>query len=122
MPKKVMIVSDSNREQNMLRMMLNDTSYLVEACCRNGIEAIEQYDTVNPDVVVMDFMMSDMDGITAARSLLHNHSDANIVMMFESVSPCSSREIFDIGVKHYIVKPFDRARILGVLDRIFKYK
>ena len=81
MAKKIMIVDDSHIAQLQLEKILSDTDYEVAACCQSGEEALETYETVQPDLVTMDILMPGMDGLETARLLLQRHPDARIIMI-----------------------------------------
>ena len=65
MKKRIMIVDDSRLVRVQLEDVLQGTDYEAVAYCRSGEDAIEQYGTVQPDLVTMDIIMKGMDGLDA---------------------------------------------------------
>ena len=67
-PIKVMIVDDTAHVRRMLRNMLELDGFVVSGEAGSGPEAVEAVEAANPDVVVVDYKMPDVDGLeTAAR-------------------------------------------------------
>ena len=77
---KVLIVDDTDHVRNMLADMLELDGFEVVGQAQSGREAIDLRDEVRPDVVVMDYRMEDIDGLTAAREIrLTNPTQAIIL-------------------------------------------
>jgi CheY-like chemotaxis protein len=65
---KVMVVDDTDHVRRMLRNMLELDGFVVVGEAGNGLQAVERVDGANPDVVVIDYKMPELDGLeTAAR-------------------------------------------------------
>ena len=64
MPKKVLVVDDSALMRKVLREVLTDAGFQVEAA-RSGMEGVDLAQQFLPDVVTMDINMPEMDGLTA---------------------------------------------------------
>ena len=87
-PVRVMVVDDSSSTRTMLREALalgGDIDVVGEA--GGGREAISMASECSPDVVLMDVRMPDMDGVTAARSLLNEHPEMKVVALTWSDDP-----------------------------------
>ncbi len=77
---KVLIVDDNKKVREMLGMWLHDL--VDEICeCADGAEALEAYTSFLPDLVLMDWEMKRMDGITATQQIVSNFPKARIVMI-----------------------------------------
>lgn len=66
--KKILIVDDERDYLNLMRLRLQSNKYEV-ITARNGIEALEKIDACKPDVVLLDILMPDMDGITVLKKI-----------------------------------------------------
>ena len=119
MSKKIMVVDDSRIAQLQLQEVLSGTDYEVVACCQNGEDALNLYDKVQPDLVTMDIVMPDMDGLDTARLLLQAHPQAQILMVSSLAYDDTINEANRIGAKGFVYKPFDRDQILQALDKVF---
>ena len=117
MSKRVMVVDDSRLVRVQLEDVLKGTEYEVAAYCRSGEEAIEQYASVQPDLVTMDIIMRGMDGLDAAEIILKNHPEARIVM----ISSLAYGDTFDraraIGARGFVEKPFHREQLVSVFEQ-----
>ncbi len=119
MAKKIMIVDDSRIAQLQLEKILSDTDYEVVACCQNGEEALETYETIHPDLVTMDILMPGMDGLETARLLLQRHPDARIVMISSLAYDDTIDEAKHIGALGFVYKPFDGDQVLLSINNAF---
>lgn len=116
MSKKIMVVDDSRMAQLQLQKILDDTDYQVAACCQSGEDALRMYDEVKPDLVTMDILMPGMDGLEAARLLLQEHPDANVLMVSSLAYDDTINEANSIGTKGFVYKPFDRDQLLPAIQ------
>lgn len=69
MPVRILIVDDTDHVRDMLAQMLELDGFDVAGSARRGAEAIELVPTCKADIVIMDYKMPDMDGITATRRI-----------------------------------------------------
>lgn len=113
MGKKVLIVDDEKAIVEVLRTILTKEGYEVYSAL-GGMLCIECVRDVNPDIIILDVMMPDLDGwevlrILKGRGLL----DKTKVLMLTVVQE-PKEEDADLGqyVMDYIIKPFDRANLI----------
>ena len=102
---RVMVVDDSSSTRTMLREALalgGGIEVVGEA--GDGREAISVAAECRPDVVLMDVRMPDMDGVTAARSLLDEYPDVKVVALTWSDDPSTVRDMLTAGAIGYVVK------------------
>lgn len=119
MPHKVLVVDDAMFMRAMIRdILVNSGAYEVVGEAANGGEAVEQYKAVRPDLVTMDIVMPQMDGIEATRELLKVDSKAKIVMCSALGQEALVIESIAAGAKDFIVKPFSAEKVLKVLDSV----
>ncbi len=81
MSKKILIVDDSSIMRKLLRKTIETEGHLIVGEAKSGIEAIELYKTLKPDLVTMDITMRGMDGFTAAREILDFDNKAIILFL-----------------------------------------
>ena len=113
---RVLIVDDAAFMRNMLSQMLSGTH---EVCgeASNGLEAIKKYQELHPDIVTMDITMPDMQGIDAVREILVIDPKAKILMCSAMGQRHMVLEAMKSGAKDFIVKPFQKERILDAISR-----
>ena len=118
MEKRIMVVDDSRMVKLRMENLLVGSDYQIAAYCRSGEEAVEQYGQVLPDVVTMDIIMPGMDGLETAQAILEEHPEAKIIMVSSLAYDDTFEEAKAIGAKGFIDKPFEREKLLELLDQV----
>ena len=79
---RLLLVDDQRLMRDGLRTILElEPDLRVVAEAENGLQAIQKYQEEQPDVVLMDIRMPEMDGVEATRQLINNHDDALIIIL-----------------------------------------
>jgi len=86
-----------------------------EAC--NGQEAVDQYRELNPDVVTLDLVMPEYDGLHALRGIKQFDPQAKVVVVSALEQRGILKEAFKAGATDFLGKPFDRQVLLETLQR-----
>lgn len=119
MPHKVLVVDDAMFMRAMIRdILVNSGAYEVVGEAANGQEAVDQYKSLSPDLVTMDIVMPQMDGIEATREILKQSPKARVVMCSALGQEALVIESIAAGAKDFIVKPFSAEKVLKVLDSV----
>ncbi len=118
--KRVLIVDDSIAIARQLQNIVEaseDFEFIGHA--GNGLEAIKRYRSESPDVVLMDLVMPEMDGLTAIRTIVGIDKDAKIVVV-SSVAGVSEKvaEALKFGAKSVLAKPFEADKVLETLRSV----
>ncbi|MEA4906642.1 MAG: response regulator [Chloroflexi bacterium] len=114
---KILIVDDAEFLRVRISKMLTADGYeVVEA--ENGARAIETYKSASPDVVLMDITMPEMDGLTALKEIRAIDPKAQIVMLTALGQESVVLEAIKSGARDFIVKPFERERVLGAINKL----
>lgn len=111
----VLLCDDTMFTRMMITGVIADSGFLVVGQAENGQEAVEQYERLRPDVVVLDVVMPDMSGFDAARAIRRIDPDASIVMCSAMGPERLMEEALAAGARGWIVKPFTRSRVLDAL-------
>jgi len=98
------------------KMLVGDGYEVIEA--ENGLLALNAYKAQKPDVVLMDITMPEMDGLTALREILAVDSGAKVIMLTALGQESVVLEAIKSGAKDFIVKPFERDRVVGALQKL----
>ncbi len=101
---RVLITEDDYLVSETIRGMLEEGGYTVVGVATDGREAIEMTQAVQPDVVLMDLGMPDMDGIQATQ-YLQDHSPTPVVALTAYETPEMVERASAAGVGAYLVKP-----------------
>lgn len=114
-----LIVDDAAVMRIRLRDIL-ESRYKVVAEASNGQEALDLYESYQPDFVTLDITMPQLNGIEALEKLIQRFPDARVVI----VSAVGQKQIvfqaISKGARDFIIKPFDPARVLMSIDRLFE--
>ena len=117
---KILVVDDEALLVKGIRFNLMNEGYEV-ITGSNGLEAVQKVQSQNPDLVVLDVMMPEMDGLTACTKI-REFSDVPIIMLTAKTDDMDKLIGFDMGVDDYMTKPFNilelKARIRALLRRV----
>jgi CheY-like chemotaxis protein len=98
MDVRVMVVDDTDHVLNMLVDMLELDGFDVVGKASSGHQAIELAKSTEPDVIVMDYKMPGMDGLTAARSIKEGRPEQPIIIYTAYLDPTLEVEAKEAGV------------------------
>ncbi len=118
--KKVLLVDDSIATAKQLEKIVEVTEgYEVAGHALNGIEGIKMFMSIRPDVVFMDIVMPEMDGLQAIRSIKNLDKEAKIVVI-SSAGGVGDKvtEALKFGAINVIPKPFEPEKVKELLDSL----
>lgn len=116
--KKVLIVDDAAFMRLSLKNILEKNGYIVVGEAGNGIDGIDQYKSLQPDLVTMDITMPIKDGIAALKEIREFDAQAKIVMISAMGQESMVREAVINGARTFIVKPFKEDFVIETLAKI----
>ena len=119
MAMTALIVDDERLAREELKYLLDSAGGVeVIAQGQNGIEAVDLIRTHHPDVVFLDVQMPGLDGFAVLKKLLErDHADRMPQIIFATAFDQYAVRAFDVNAIDYLLKPFDRARVLQALER-----
>lgn len=116
---KILIVDDEKNLLDSLERILQDgDNQIVKAS--NGKEAVKMVKKENPQVVVMDIQMPEMDGLSAFKEIKKISPKQMVIMMTGSGTTDTAIEAMKLGAYDYVAKPFDIPKIIGVVQAAIK--
>jgi DNA-binding response OmpR family regulator len=120
MPPTVLVVDDERNIVQLVRLYLSKEGFQVESA-GSGAEAIEKVRTLRPDLVVLDLMLPEIDGLEVCRRL-RREGDVPIIMLTARGDDVDRIVGLELGADDYVVKPFNPrelvARVKAVLRRL----
>ncbi len=109
---KVLIVEDDRKLQSFIARALNEEGYVTDIC-RTGREALEQLGQITYDLVVLDWMLPEGDGLSVCRSLRERGSRVPVLMLTARDDVGEKVLALDAGADDYVTKPFHLAEFLA---------
>ncbi len=116
--KKILIVDDSQQIRKSLRDILEKYPYDIVGEAGNGLEAINMYKSLTPDIVLLDIIMPQLGGIETLRILKSLNKEVKVIMVSALDSLDRVQECMQIGSNHYILKPFDEKKVIEIIKRV----
>ncbi|MBK9306804.1 MAG: response regulator [Nitrospira sp.] len=114
----VLVVDDQDQVRQLIRETLEQTGYEVEEA-RDGKEGVERYRTKPVDLVIMDILMPDQDGLEGIMVLRREFPDARVIAMTGGSDAIGFGNVLDIatmlGVRRTLQKPFDLKVLLDTV-------
>ncbi len=115
----ILIVDDAEFMRLRISKMLTAEGFnVVEA--ENGLRAIERYQEVHPDLVLMDITMPEMDGLSALKHIRSVDAKARVIMLTALGQESVVLEAIKSGARDFVVKPFERDRVLNAINKLLK--
>jgi two-component system chemotaxis response regulator CheY len=118
MSKRVLIVDDAIFMRNMIRDIFASGGFTVVGEAANGLEAVEKYKDLKPDLTTMDIVMPFKSGIEATREIVKFDGNALIVMCSALGQESLVMEAIEAGASDFIVKPFKAEDVLAVVKKV----
>jgi len=118
----ILIVDDEEDILELLSYNLKKEGYTI-ATCQSGQEALERYQEIDPDLIVLDIMMPGIDGIEVCQKIRSNPDNQNILIAFLTARVESFTQVaaLDAGGDDYITKPVKpnvfKSKIKSILRR-----
>jgi two-component system chemotaxis response regulator CheY len=121
MAKNILICDDAAFMRMMIKDILTKNGYTVAGEAENGAKAVEKYNELKPDLVLMDITMPEMDGINALKKIKEKDPSASVIMCSAMGQQAMVIESIQAGAKDFIVKPFKAERLGKTLLRLQEF-
>lgn len=117
MSRTLLICDDALFMRKLINQVMTSGGFEVVGEAEDGSEAVDKYQTLKPDLVTMDLMMPQMNGIDAVREIMKLDSTACIIMCSSVGQEALVTEAMEAGARGYLVKPFQPPQLLAVAER-----
>lgn len=114
---RILVADDASFMRQMIREIVEAEGFEVCGEASDGIEAIEEYRRLHPDIVTMDIVMPRKSGIDAVRGIVEIDSTACIVMCSALGQEALVDEAMQAGAKDFIVKPFKPECVIDTIQK-----
>lgn len=118
--RQVLIADDDDVMRELLVLNLEAQGHAVAAAA-DGREAFDLARWITPDLVILDVMMPDVDGITVLQQLRDDPDlcELPVVLLTARATDADVWEGWRSGADYYITKPFEMAELLRFVDHLF---
>ncbi len=113
----ILVVDDAAFMRLMIKDMLAEAGHTVVGEAVNGLDAIEKYRKLKPDLVTMDITMPDMEGVDALKEIRRIDPRAVVIMCSAMGQKQMIVEAIKSGAKDFIVKPLQTARVIEAISK-----
>jgi len=114
----VLVCDDASFMRTMITDILTEAGFEIVGEAKNGVQAVEKYNELKPDLVTMDVVMPDKNGIDAVRDIIKSDPTAKILMCSAMGQQALMADAIQAGAKDFVVKPFEPSRVLEAMNRI----
>jgi DNA-binding NarL/FixJ family response regulator len=119
MQKTILIAEDHEISRIALRLSLTGSgSVAVVGEAKDGLEVIEQYEKLKPDIVLMDIKMPRLDGISATQQIKNKDPQSRIIMITSNDSDARMVEALKVGADAYCFKEVTQDELLKVVNNV----
>ena len=115
---KILLVDDAAFMRKVIKDTLSKAGYTDLHEAVDGADAVEKYNSLKPDLVLMDITMPNMDGLEALKAIRAADANANVVMCSAMGQETMVIDAIRSGAKDFIVKPFKPERVLKTVTSI----
>jgi two-component system chemotaxis response regulator CheY len=116
--KRVLIADDASFMRQMIRDIIEPEGYEVIGEASDGVEVVDKFRKLRPDLTMMDIVMPKRSGIDAVRAIKAEDPNAVVVMCSALGQETLVMEAIQAGAKDFIVKPFKPDAVVQTLAKI----
>ena len=118
--RKILIIDDERDLLDLFKKLLEQQSTPV-FCASNGPDGILLNKQKNPDLIILDMHMPEMDGIETLRNIRKTDEKVIVVILTGYACPDTIRDAVDLNVSEYLSKPFGNSELLNVIGKAFGF-
>ncbi len=118
MSRTVMIVDDALFMRNILRGIVTEKGYVVAAEAASGIEAMKKLHTIHPDIILLDIILPDSNGLDLLQSIAAACPQSKVVVCSSIGQEQVVQKAMELGAKAFIRKPVTPERVVEVLESL----
>ena len=118
--KNVLIVDDSKFMRILLQKILTKHCFTIIGEAEDGEQAVQQYSKLRPDLVTMDIIMPNMDGLEASKQILQYDPDAKIIVVTALGQEQLIMDAIKLGVKEFVIKPFNETQVVNAVTTVIQ--
>lgn len=113
---KILVIDDEPELLDLMKDLLEEEKYQV-FCASNGSEGILLNEQKNPDLILLDLRMPEMDGIETLRNIRKTDDKVLVVVLTGYGCPDTIRDAADLNVSEYLSKPFENEDLVSIISK-----
>lgn len=114
---KILIVDDSKTSRKILRGILEESGYIIVGEASNGQEAIDTFQSLEPNLITLDITMPIKNGVEALKEIKAIAPELKIVMVSAAGQKDKIMDAIKAGASDFIQKPYEREVILSAVKK-----
>jgi two-component system chemotaxis response regulator CheY len=118
MSRSVLIVDDSLFMRKILRRILTENGYSAITEAASGIETMKNLHTSHPDIILLDIILPDSNGLDLLESIIVTCPDSKVVVCSSLGEAQVIQKSLDMGARAFIQKPFTPEKVAEVLESL----
>lgn len=118
MAQRILIVDDSRLTRAIIKNTLTGAGFDVVGEAENGRDAITKFQALKPDMVTMDLIMPDVDGMQATKEILSKDAKARILVVTSLGQKLLEEDAMKTGAKGMIAKPFQPQELVKAVNDV----
>jgi len=119
-PTKLMIVDDSSIIRKLIQNYLNEYNIEIVGEAGDGKSAVELFKQLRPDIVTMDIVMPEMDGLSVIDEIRKIDSSIKIMVVTALSDKSTGIEAIKRGAKSYVIKPFTPDKLKHAFSKLLQ--
>jgi len=120
MSRRVLVADDAAFMRQMIREIIEPEGFEVVGEATDGLEVVETFQKLHPDLVMLDIVMPKCSGIDALRRILAADRSARVVMCSALGQESLVQEALQAGARGFIVKPFKPDAVVATLRKVLE--
>jgi two-component system chemotaxis response regulator CheY len=114
---RVLVVDDAAFMRKMVSDALTGGGHEIVGEAANGVEAVQRFQELRPDIMTLDITMPEKDGLAALKEIIAVDPGAKVVMCSALGQESKVLESIKYGAKDFVVKPFQVDRVLSAVEK-----
>ena len=115
---KILIVDDSAFARNSLRMSVESAGHEVAGLAKNGDQALTLFKSLNPELVLLDYLMAGKDGMVVLKEIIQHDPKARVIMISGAGDDTIEKKALKAGAKVFVGKTYVQRDILKKINQV----
>jgi two-component system, NtrC family, nitrogen regulation response regulator NtrX len=117
--RKILVIDDEPELRELMKDVLEDEGYQL-FCAGSGADGIALNTQEDPDLILLDMRMPEMDGIATLRAIRTSDDQVPVIILTGYGCPDTIRDAADLDVSEYLSKPFENRDLVSIIANAFE--